>query len=215
MNEVFTKMEERVKIYSINYTLNDILYRLNSGDNFLSRTLFPENEIFCKHRFLVCGYCHHPKMYDKIKEEWEFRMNRANYFEAKVDVLDTFCDLNAKMLLLSLSLQQACASLLYVCWEFKPSHYDLDYLLNLCRHFCYSPKIVFPRILFRSYKTYHALRHAQYNVNFKSTSNVSLEETFYAHDTCRRFLDEVNREGTKKLQELEQLHHRSEPSKAT
>jgi hypothetical protein len=210
MNEVFTKMDQRVKLYSILYTLNDVRYRLNAGDNFLSRFLLPENTFFCSHRLLVFGYCHHPKIYDIIHQEWELRMNRACYFEDKAYVCDSVPDQNAKMLLLSQALQQACAALLYVFWNWKPSHYDLSYLLNLCSHFSQSPKILFPKKSFRSYKVYHALCHAQYNVNFKSASDVSLEGTYYAHDLCRRFLDKVKREGTKKLQELEQLHHKPE-----
>ncbi|MGI0105617.1 hypothetical protein [Salinimicrobium sp. WS361] len=215
MNEVFTKMDQRVKLYSIHYTLNDVRYRLNSGDNFLSRVLLPENTFFCSHRLLVFGYCHHPKMYDIIHQEWEFRMKRAYYFEDKADVSDSAYDQNAKMLLLSQALQQACAALLYVFWEWKTPYYDLNYLLNLCSHFCQSPKMLFPKSSFRSYKEYHALCHAQYNVNFKSNSNVSLEETYHAHALCRRFLDKANLEGTKKLQELYQLHNFSGNSKTT
>lgn len=77
------------------------------------------------------------------------------------------------------------------------THYDLDYLLYLCRQFCYSTKIVFPKTSFRSYKVRHALPHAQYNVDFKSTSDVSLEKTFYAHDICRRFIDKLWQRGTR------------------
>jgi hypothetical protein len=215
MNEVFTKMNQRVKIYPILYTLNDVKYRLNAGDNFLSRTLLPENALIFSHGLMVFSYCHHPKMYDIIHQEWEFRMKRAYYFEDKAYVCDSVPDQNAKMLLLSQALQQACAALLYVFWEWKPSQYDLDYLLNLCRCFCHSPRILFPRKSFRSNNVYHALCHAQYNVNFKSVSYVSQEGTYYANDLCRRFLDKAKEEGTKKLQELEQLHNLSGNSKTT
>ena len=208
MNEVFTKMDQRVKIYPILYTLNDLRYRLNYGDNFLSRTLLPENALIFSHGLMVFGYCHHPKMYDIIHKEWEFRMNRAFYFEDKADVSDSVYDQNAKMLLLSQALQQACAALLYAFWEWKPSYYDLDYLLHLCRHFCHSPGIIFPRKSFRSYKIYHALCHAQYNVSFKSVSDVSQEGTYYAHDLCLRFLKEAKKEGLQKLQDLERVHHK-------
>lgn len=210
MNAVFTKMDERVKIYPILYTLNDVKYRLDSGDNFLSRFLSPQNEIYCSQRLLPFGYCFHPKMYTIIKKEWGLHLNRAYYFEDKADILDTINDENARMFLLSQALQQASIALLYVFWEYKPSYYDLNHLLNLCNHFCNSPKLVFPKTSFRSYRVYHALCHAEYNAIFKSNDFVSLGDSDYAHNLSRRFLDKANREGTKKLEELEQLHHKPE-----
>ena len=36
MGEVFNKMKEQVKLYSIHYSYNDIKRRLEAGDNFLS-----------------------------------------------------------------------------------------------------------------------------------------------------------------------------------
>ena len=206
MSEVFSKMHERIRINSVHYTLNDIKYRVNYGDNFLSRILYSENEIFAKESIRTFGYCYHPKMFARIKKEWEFRMNRAYYFKDKVDVCDDIYDESARMLLISQSLQQACAALLNVFWEYKSSYYDLKHFLNLCSNFCNSPKIVLPKKSFRSKRVFHALCHAQYNVNFKSIDEVSLEDSNYAQRLCRRFLEKVANEGEKKLQELESLH---------
>jgi len=206
MSEVFSKMNESVRIDSIHYTINDVKYRLNHGDNFLSRILKPENEIYTAESLLSCRYFYHPKMYAMIKKEWEFRMNRAYYFKDKVDVCDDIYDESAKMLLISQSLQQACAGLLNVCWEYKPSYYDLSHLLNLCDNFCSSPKIVLPKASFRSKRVFHALYHAQYNVNFKSVDDVSIKDSNYAQRLCRSFLRKAANEGKKKLQELESLY---------
>jgi hypothetical protein len=206
MSEVFSKMNESVRIDSIHYTLNDVKYRVNNGDNFLSRILCSENEIFAKESIRTFGYCYHPKMFAKIKKEWEFRMNRAYYFEDKVSICDDVYDETSKMLLISQSLQQVCAALLNVFWEYKPSYYDLSNLLNLCDNFSYSPKILLPKKSFRSKRVFHALCHAQYNVNFKSIDDVSLEDSNYANQLCRRFLEKAANEGKKKLQELESLH---------
>ncbi|WP_034891650.1 hypothetical protein [Gillisia sp. Hel_I_29] len=206
MSKVFSKMHESVRIDSIHYTLNEIKYRLRHGDNFLSRILTPEKAIYAAESLLCGGYCYHPKMYAAIRKEWEFRMNRAYYFKDKVDVCDDIYDESARMFLISQSLQQACAALLYVFWEYKSSYYDLNHFLNLCSNFCNSPNIVLPKKSFRSKRVFHALCHAQYNVNFKSIDEVSLEDSNYAQRLCRRFLEKVANEGEKKLQELEPLH---------
>jgi len=206
MSKVFSKMNESVRIDSIHYTLNDIKYRLRHGDNFLSRILTSEKAIYTSESLLSCGYCYHPKMYAIIKKEWEFRLNRAYYFKDKVDLCDSVYDESARMLLISQSLQQACAALLNVFWEYKPSYYDLSHLLNLCDNFSISPKILLPKTSFRSKRVFHALCHAQYNVNFKSIDDVSLEDSNYAQRLCRRFLEKAANEGKKKLQELESLH---------
>ncbi|WP_186435004.1 hypothetical protein [Gillisia sp. Hel_I_86] len=206
MSEVFSKMNESVRIDPIHYTLNDVKYRLKHGDNFLSRILTPEKAIYATECLFSSGYCYHPKMYATIKKEWEFRMNRAYYFKDKVDVCDDIYDESARVLLISQSLQQACAGLLNVFWEYKPSYYDLSHLLNLCGNFCNSPKLLLPKKSFRSKRVFHALCHAQYNVNFKSVDDVSIEDSNYAQRLCRRFLEKVANEGEKKLQELESLH---------
>lgn len=206
MSKVFSKMNESVRIDSIHYTLNEIKYRLRHGDNFLSRILTPKKAIYASESLLTCGYCYHPKMYAAIRKEWEFRMNRAYYFKDKVDVCDDIYDESARMLLISQSLQQACAALLYVFWEYKSSYYDLNHFLNLCSNFCNSPNIVLPKKSFRSKRVFHTLCHSQYNVNFKSIDEVSLEDSNYAQRLCCRFLEKVANEGEKKLQELESIH---------
>jgi len=210
MNDVFNKTGEKCRIFSIHYTLNDTKYRLRHGDNFLSRILSSENEVYCSEHLLCCGYSYHPKMYAKIKKEWEFRMNRAYYFEDKVSICDDVYDETSRMLLISQSLQQACAALLNIFWEYKPCQYDLNHLLNLCLNFSKSPEILFPKISFRSHRVFNAICHAQYNVNFKSVDDVSHEDSNYAHQLCRRFLDKADKEGKKKLQELESLHRKFE-----
>ncbi|MBW2963053.1 hypothetical protein [Mesonia aestuariivivens] len=206
MNELFTKMDEEVKVYLIPYTLNDLNYRLTSGDNFLSRILNTENKLYGVHDLQVTSYCSHPKMYAEIEKQWKARINRAFYFEEKVNICDTVYDETAKILILAEALRQACLALLYVFWEYKPVYYKLDYLLNLCIHFCDCPKIIFPKTSFRSHRVYHYFCHAEYLINFKSEDLISLGDSNYAHQICCLFLTEVNKEGIKKLKELKNMH---------
>lgn len=209
MNEFFTKMNEKVNVYLIPYTLNDLKYRLTSGDNFLSRILNRENKLYGANDLQVTGYCSHPRMYAEIEKEWKARINRSFYFEEKVDICDTVYDETAKILILAEALQQACAALLCVFWEYKPVYYNLDYLLNLCIHFCDCPRIILPKTSFRSHRVYHYLCHAEYLVNFKSEDKISLGDSNYAHQICCRFLKRVNVEGIKKLKELKNLHFKN------
>lgn len=209
MNEVFNKMREKVKVYLIHYSLNDAKYRINSGDNFLSRSLSQKNELYCPDRLELTRYCAYPKVYNSIEKEWQKRINRAFYFEDKVNVCDTVYDETSKMLLINQALQQACAALLYVYWEYEPSYYNLDYLLHLCLHFCDCPQIILPKTSFRSRRVYHYLCHAQYLVNFKSVDTISLGDSDYAYKLCCQFLKKVNKEGIKKLKELKNLHFKN------
>lgn len=209
MAEVFNKMKEQVKLYSIHYSINDIKRRLEEGDNFLSRVLLPENCLFQESPLSLTGYCYHPRKFEEIKKVWEFRLNRASYFEDKIDTVDMVYDESGRMVLVSESLLQTCAALLWVYWEWKPHYFELHLLLNLCKHFSKSPRIVLPKKSFTSKKVYSQLCHAQYNINFKTVDNVSMEDSDYASNLAERFLRSARKEGDKKLKELELLHYQN------
>lgn len=206
MGQVFNKMKEQVKLYSIHYSYNDINRRLNEGDNFLNRVLLPENCLFQKSSLLLTGYCYHPRKFEEIKKVWEFRLNRASYFEDKIDTVDMVYDESARMVLVSQSLLQTCSALLWVYWEWKPHYFELDLLLNLCKNFSESPRIVLPKKSFTSKKVYSHLCHAQFNLNFKTIDDVTLKDSDYASDLAGRFLRIVRKEGQKKLNSLGRLH---------
>ncbi|PKD17146.1 hypothetical protein APR41_06850 [Salegentibacter salinarum] len=208
MSEVFNKMKERVKLYSIDYSYNDIKRRLEAGDNFLSRLLLPENCLFEESPLSLTGYCYHPKKFEEIKKAWEFRLNRGSYFEDKTDTVDMVNDESARMVLVGQTILQTCAALLGVYWEWKPHYFELDLLLNLCKHFSKSPRIVLPKKSFTSKKVYSQLCHAQYNINFKTVDDVTMKDSDYASNLAERFLRKVHKEGNKKLKELELLHNR-------
>ncbi|WP_037321795.1 hypothetical protein [Salegentibacter sp. Hel_I_6] len=213
--EVFNKMKEQVKLYSIHYSYNDIKRRLEEGDNFLSRVLLPENCLFQESPLFLTGYCYHPRKFEEIKKVWEFRLNRASYFEDKTDTVDMVNDESARMVLVSQTLLQTCAALIWVYWEWKPHYFELNLLLNLCKNFSKSPLIVLPKKSFTSKKVYSQLCHAQYNSNFKTVDDVSIEDSDYASNLAERFLRSVRKEGNKKLNELELLHNRQYQNKIT
>ena len=207
MGEVFNKMKEQVKLYSIHYSYNDIKRRLEAGDNFLSRVLLPGNCLFQESPLSLTGYCYHPRKFEEIKKVWEFRLNRAAYFEDKTDTIDMVNDESARMVLVSQNILQTCTAIIWVYWEWKPHYFELDLLLNLCKNFSKSPRIVLPKKSFTSKKVYSQLCHAQYNSNFKTVDDVSMEDSDYASKLAERFLRSVRKEGNKKLKELELLHN--------
>ena len=189
MSEVFNKTKEEVQLYSIHYSHNDIKRRLEESP--LSLT----------------SYCCHPRKFEEIKKVWEFRINRASYFEDKTDTVDMVKDESARIVLVSQTILQTCAALIWVYWEWKPHYFELNLLLNLCKNFSKSPGIVLPKKSFTSKKVYSQLCHAQYNTNFKTTDDVSMEDSDYASNLAESFLRSVRKEGNKKLKELELLHN--------
>lgn len=205
--EVFNKMKEQVKLYSIHYSYNDIKRRLEEGDNFLSRVLLPENCLFQESPLSLTGYCYHPRKFEEIKKVWEFRINRASYFEDKTDTVDMVNDESARMVLVSQSLMQTCAALIWVYWEWKPHYFELDLLLNLCKNFSKSTRIVLPKKSFTSKKVYSQLCHAQYNSNFKTVDDITMEDSDYASNLAERFLRSARKESDKKLKKIELLHN--------
>ena len=213
--EVFNKMKEQVKLYSIHYSYNDIKRRLEEGDNFLSRVLLPGNCLFQESPLSLTGYCYHPRKFKEIKKIWEFRLNRASYFEDKTDTVDMVNDESARMVLVSQTILQTCAALIWVYWEWKPHYFELDLLLNLCKNFSKSPRIVLPKKAFTSKKVYSELCHAQYNSNFKTVDDVHMEDSDYASNLAERFLRSVRKEGSKKLKELELLHNQKYSERIT
>lgn len=207
MNMVYSKTKEQVKLYSIHYSYNDIQYRLNKGDNFLSRILLPENCLYQESSLFMPCYRNHLCKFKEIKQIWELRINAASYFKNKADVVDIEYNETARMVLLSQSLMQTCAALLWIHWEWKPHYYDLDLLLNLCKNFSKSPSLVLPRKSFTSNKTYSYLCHAQHNLNFKTTKDVTLKDSNYAIELTKRFFNSVLKEGNTKLKDLELIHN--------
>ncbi len=207
MGEVFNKMKEQVKLYSIHYSYNDIKRRMEEGDNFLSRVLLPENCLFQESPLFLTGYCYHPRKFEEIKKVWEFRLNRASYFEDKTDSVDMVNDESARMVLVSQTILQTCAALIWVYWEWKPHYFELDLLLNLCKNFSKSPRVVLPKKSFTSKKIYSRLCHAQYNINFKTVDDITMEDSDYASNLAERFLRSARKEGDKKLKKIELLHN--------
>lgn len=206
MENIFTKMNKKVRLYSIHYTYNEISTRLNVGDNFLSRLLLPENRILQEHPLVITGYIKHPVMYKRIKSGWEFRISKAEYFISKLNVSDDISCEPAKFLLVHQAISQVCAALLWIYWEYKPSHVDLNYMVRLCQNFSRSTKIVLPKESFRSKRIYNAICHAQYNLNYKSVNDISIEDGFHARKLASLFLKGAQQEGEKRLAQLEKLH---------
>ncbi|MFD2433377.1 hypothetical protein ACFSO9_07300 [Mesonia maritima] len=179
MEKIFTKMNKKVRLYSLHYTYNEITTRLNEGDNFLSRLLLPENRILQEHPLVITGYIKHPVMYKRIRNGWEFKISKAAYFISKLKVSDDISCEPAKLLLVHQAISQVCAALLWVYWEYKPSHVDLNYLVRLCQNFSKSTAIVLPKESFRSKRIYNAICHAPYNLNYKVENDSSIEDGDY------------------------------------
>lgn len=210
MNQVYTKMKGQVQIYPILYTVKDFKWRTDSDDSFLSRIISKETELYSIQSLSVSGYYRHPGAYERLSHEWKIQINRVEYIQDQVGSFSEFHDTSGEMLFHSQAVRQACIAFLAIYWDWRPSFYDLDYLLNLCSHFSKSPEILLSKESFRSHKIYNALCQAQYNLNFKSHNDLTEDFSVYARRRCRTFFKSIKSEGEKKIQELYKHHHRIE-----
>lgn len=216
MNEVFNKSVEQIEIYSIHYTIKEAKRKLTEGDNFLSRIIINSRLIYQETdelEYLPSNYLYHPKIFQRIKTEWDVRNRRAHYFEEKLDVAEHVVERNGRYLLLQQSLIQSCLGILYVFWEYKPTYFSLPFLLQLCNQFIPTPEIIFPKRSFRSQRIYNDICHATYNLDCKAELDSNQNESFKAQNLCYKFLKKAESLAKEKLEELERLHAERSVSK--
>ncbi len=64
-----------------------------------------------------------------------------------------------------------------------------------------------PKESFRSKRIYNTICHAQYNLNYKSENDISIEDGYDANKLAHLFLEKSQEEGKKRLSQLKNLHH--------
>ncbi len=83
-------------------------------------------------------------------------------------------------------------------------------MIRWCQDFSRSTEIVLPKESFRSKRIHNAICHAQYNLNYKSESDISTEDGYGAHKLAYLFLEKSREEGKKRLYQLKKLHHKEQ-----
>ena len=124
MNKVFNKTQKQVTLYSIPITLKETNSKMNYDCNFLNRVLRDCTLLYSEdNRLELSDSClQHPEVYIHITNYWNKRLDRALYFEEKSVVCDYHPSNMGHYLRLQQSIQQVCLGLIYLFWEYQPSH---------------------------------------------------------------------------------------------
>ncbi|GGK32787.1 hypothetical protein GCM10007962_28900 [Yeosuana aromativorans] len=213
MEEVYNKMKQRCKVNILFCTLDNIMERIDIGDNFLTRTL---KEAPCMYRedntlsrYGQYGLMYHISIYKEIKTVWRHRMERAVYLISIIDIIHENEEPLSKLSVLQNAMEQICLGLLYVFWEFKPHHYTLSYLMDLCTTFTSLPNEMFPQTTFGLQRQYYMLCNASGIMRFKGrngTNGFRSRDVGKVLKRCERFLREADRLGEKQLGHLKEAH---------
>ncbi|WP_242202114.1 hypothetical protein [Aestuariivivens insulae] len=210
MDEIYHKMQQRCRVYLINYTLSKTVKLLDLGDNFLTPIIPQVPCLYLKDdalsRFKNYGRYYHPTIYEEIRETWTVRMRRARYLLYVLDSVEPMEDVTARMAIMQSAMEQVCLGLLYVFWEFRPQYYALSYLFHLCGHFTQLPQTIFPKRTYGLQRKSYMLCNAHDIMRFKSKTEFSDNEADKVYNKCIQFFDEAKRLGDRHLESLEKLH---------
>ncbi|MCG2461512.1 hypothetical protein K8352_12185 [Flavobacteriaceae bacterium F89] len=210
MDDLYNKMGKQCKVYPIIYTLNNVMDKLDYGNNFLNRIvnrtpcIYQEDESLL--RFGRFRPLHHKGIYEGIQSEWNSRMKRAGYLLSMVGIIDVEEEPAAKLCILHFTLEQICVALTYLFWEFKPYYCSLSYLMHLCGLFTRIPQTIFPQRAFGSQRMFYVLCNAHHQMRFKTRNEFSKKDCDKAYDLCERFFEEATTLGERQLENLKELH---------
>ena len=210
MDDLYNKMQQQCRVYAIVYTLSNVIKKIDTGDNFLTRTIdettcmYQEDEVLS--RFSRYGLLCHKNVYELIQSEWNSRMARASYLLSIIDVIDYKEEPTSKLAVMHYALEQICIALLYIFWEFKPSHYSLSYLMHLCSHFTDLPQTVFPKSTYGLQRMFYILCNAHHLMRFKNSNEFTERDADKAYNRCERFFEEAKKLGEAQLEHLKELH---------
>jgi len=213
MDHVFNMMQQRCKIYAIQYPLSTVKKRLDFGDNFLYRAIFKTPCMYQKDdtlaAFINYSCLFDQRVYDGILNTWKARMDRAAYLFSIIDNIDVQDNATSRLSIMHNAIEQTCMALLYVFWEYTPAHNSLSYLLHLCSQFSQLPQTIFPKKTYGVHRMYYMLCKAQQNMRFKTQNECSLSDANKVYNRCKRFYDQALLLGEEQLLQLQELHCKS------
>ncbi|MEN3324941.1 hypothetical protein VP395_14475 [Mariniflexile soesokkakense] len=211
MDGIYNQMQERCKVCAIYYTLSNATKQLDYGNNFLLKTIFQTPCIyraddtllrFKKYQLLI-----HPKVYEGIQKIWEVRMKRASYLLSILDSIEPTEDVTSRLMTMHYAMEQICLGLLYAFWEFKPQHYSLSYMLDLCSHFTNLPQTMFPKETYGLHRMHYILCNVQNIIRFKTNNEFSDRDSDKAYNRCEQFFEKAMDIGNKQMEELKKIHY--------
>lgn len=209
MDILYKKTQHKCQVFPVCYSLQHIKHRVDEGDNFLTRILitlpciWQENDdLQNSKRYNVI---HHPQIYKRIEHEWNIRIQKA---ASLLSFFDTDFELEPTVTLAALyfAVEQVCLGILYLFWEFNPTHHSLKYLLHLCSLCTDIPKSFFLANNYQAKRILYILSHAHHSMRFKRASKITPDEIENAITVCETFYKEAVKVGEQQLAKIKAIH---------
>lgn len=210
MENLYTKMQRRCRVYIIFYTFSKMKKRLTYGDNFLSMAVFQTKCIYQTDDFLSKSHNHpllfHSSVYTRIQQTWEGRMKHAKHLLSSIRCAESKEDPIVMLSIMQSALEQICLGLLCMFWDFKPQYYSLSYMLHLCSHFSYLPQHIFRKEPYKLHRIYYMLCNAHHTMRSKAQNEFSEQDIKKAYRRCKWFYKEAKNSAENRLVYLNELH---------
>src|SRR5690554_877196 len=200
MDAVYSRTKQKAKVFSIHYTYEDVLKKLDYGDPFLTKVTNPESLLWQKEpiNFLDPGEF----TYQEGADEWNRRMNRATYFRDKANLMDAVDDESARMEVIHQVVLHSSIALLWVYMQFRPQHFDLEVLLKLGKMVSKSPDIILPEQSYESQKVFQYLKESHFNLMYRTEPFIPYQDVDDALDRAIIFFGQVQEKGEAILERL-------------
>jgi hypothetical protein len=196
--------QKQARVVLIPFTLKAVRKQLNTGCNFLSKTIANTPCIYKyesdKEHYHLTSPLSHAQVKEELQREWDTRYKRALYLHQNTNLLNSANQPEACFEILQSVLEQTCLGLIYVFMEYKPAYTGLLYLLHLCSLFTDLPEKVFSTSSYQTHHLLHHLQNARNNHRHKTRPILTLQDADRAWKKCGTFLHQANTLALRNLQ---------------
>ncbi len=209
LNFIFQETDGSCKVYSVFFTVGEIITKRNYGSHFLEHIIMESKWAYYeKEKDLdsSCAVSYYPKIVNKIERIWNKKYGQATHLMDFLEVTELkYEDPRINLAILKLALEQTCLGMIQVFWEFKPKEYSLPYLLHICTHFSKTPANIFPKTTYDNQRMYHLICNAQNILRSNKNPQVNNKDSESAIAIGEEFIRKAQEEVSNHLKHLHNL----------
>ncbi len=196
-------------VYSILYTVVEILRKRDYGSHFLEHIIIESKWVYYEKQKDLdtgCSISYPPVMVKKIEKKWNRNLDRATHFIYLLDTIELkYEEPRINVMLVKLALEQICIGLVQVFWEFKTKEFSLPYLLHLCSHFSKTPTSIFHKTTYENQRMYHLICNARRILRNNKNPQVNGNDSETAISIAEEFVRLAREEVSEHLKHLRNL----------
>jgi len=206
MNFIFKETAECCRVYSILFTVVEILRKRDYGSHFLEHIIRESKWVYYKNEKDLdtgCGISYPPRMVEKIEKKWKRKYDQSTHFLDFLDITELkYEEPRINLMVANLALEQICLGLLQVFWEFKPKEFSLPYLLHLCSHFSNVPTTIFHKITYENERMYYLICNSRHILRNNKNPQVNRTDSEAAISIAEDFVRQSKEEVSERLEHL-------------